>query len=251
MGVMNDTPRTDRKWGEPLTYEDRAFIAENKVARLERELRQAAAALERQQAEHDATVAHLGDRMRGYQDLQLKAETALDDSKENLSIACAFGADQYNRAKRGEAAMVEQERLLERLDVLIKKQIEELEEARKENDLLVHKLITCGVAAEHSNSELTNTGAYAGKWDSPQAQQVRKLRKALEEAQRDVARLDFLQNYVGPDTNISVWRTLLGVWLIDRGNGLEFEEFDEERITDGHKTIRAAIDAAIAGNGQP
>lgn len=47
---------------------------------------------------------------------------------------------------------------------------------RKEVDLLTHKIITCGVAATHPDANLTRAGAYAGKWDSPQAEAVRALR---------------------------------------------------------------------------
>ena len=54
-------------------------------------------------------------------------------------------------------------------------------------DLLTHKVITCGVAAQNPDATLTTRGAYATKWDSPQAQHVRKLR-----AERDAlqSRLD-------------------------------------------------------------
>jgi hypothetical protein len=47
---------------------------------------------------------------------------------------------------------------------------------RAEVSLLTHKLLTCGVAASHPDPALSRTGAYAGKWDSPQAEEVRKLR---------------------------------------------------------------------------
>jgi hypothetical protein len=46
----------------------------------------------------------------------------------------------------------------------------------KENALLTHKVICCGVAASHPNANLTRTGAYAAEWDSPQAERVRTLR---------------------------------------------------------------------------
>jgi hypothetical protein len=47
---------------------------------------------------------------------------------------------------------------------------------RAEVSLLTHKVLTCGVAASHPDPALSRTGAYAGKWDSPQAEEVRKLR---------------------------------------------------------------------------
>lgn len=52
-------------------------------------------------------------------------------------------------------------------------------------NLTTHKLITCGVAADHPDARLAHTKAYADKWDSPQAQSVRKLR-----AERDALRAD-------------------------------------------------------------
>jgi hypothetical protein len=64
------------------------------------------------------------------------------------------------------------------------------EELRAEVALLTHKLITCGVAADHPNPNLTRTGAYASEWDSQQAERVRGLRdraERLEEALRELA----------------------------------------------------------------
>lgn len=52
----------------------------------------------------------------------------------------------------------------------------EREAVKAELDLAVKKVITCGVAASHSDANLTRTGAYAGKWDSQQAEAVRALR---------------------------------------------------------------------------
>ena len=75
----------------------------------------------------------------------------------------------------------------------------ELEEVRNErdafakhNDLLTHKLITCGVAAHHPDPNLSKTGAYAGKWDSPQAQDVRALRDRCDAAESQLAERDAL-----------------------------------------------------------
>ncbi len=44
------------------------------------------------------------------------------------------------------------------------------------NDL-THQVICCGVAASHPDPHLTTTGAYATKWNSAQAEQVRELRR--------------------------------------------------------------------------
>lgn len=61
---------------------------------------------------------------------------------------------------------------------------------RRQCDTLTHQVITCGVAAHHPDPSLTTRGAYAGKWNSPQAEDVRKLRSerdrlraALDDAQ--------------------------------------------------------------------
>lgn len=46
--------------------------------------------------------------------------------------------------------------------------------------LATHKVLTCGVAADHPDAGLSSTGVYGGEWDSPQAQRVRKLRANYE-----------------------------------------------------------------------
>lgn len=56
----------------------------------------------------------------------------------------------------------------------------EVEQWQKEYDLMKHRVITCGVAATHPDPNLTRTGAYASKWDSLQAEQVRALRQRNE-----------------------------------------------------------------------
>ena len=48
---------------------------------------------------------------------------------------------------------------------------------RKDMQLLTCKILTCGVAAEHRDPELSRRAKdYGGPWDSPQAQLVRELR---------------------------------------------------------------------------
>jgi hypothetical protein len=47
---------------------------------------------------------------------------------------------------------------------------------RRHCDTLTHQVICCGVAASHPDATLTTRGAYAGKWNSAQAEEVRKLR---------------------------------------------------------------------------
>ncbi len=54
---------------------------------------------------------------------------------------------------------------------------------KKENDLLTHKIITCGIIAE--GQEHRNTIYQSGgKWDSQQADMVRTARRELEEARK-------------------------------------------------------------------
>lgn len=67
-----------------------------------------------------------------------------------------------------------------------------------------HQVITCGVAARHPDANLSRRESdYGGKWDSPQAESVRQLRKErdeLLEVQKDhhrlVRELDVLLNGV-------------------------------------------------------
>ena len=55
-----------------------------------------------------------------------------------------------------------------------------------------HKVITCGVAASHPDASLSRRMEYSGKWDSPQAHQVRALRDKADTAERRVADLEKL-----------------------------------------------------------
>jgi len=65
----------------------------------------------------------------------------------------------------------------------------QLAEARERVKLLEHKIITCGVAASHPDPELSRRKSdYGGPWDSPQAEEVRKLREQLAEANRKIAK---------------------------------------------------------------
>lgn len=52
----------------------------------------------------------------------------------------------------------------------------QVEAWRKQCDTLTNQVICCGVAAANPDATLTTRGAYAGKWNSPQAEAVRKLR---------------------------------------------------------------------------
>lgn len=97
-----------------------------------------------------------------------------------------------------DALLAEVERLAERNA--------ELEGFRKHCDLLTHKLITCGVAASHSDASLSTRGAYGGMWDSPQAQDVRALRARAEraEAQAEANRRDAERyRYIAADHSLA------------------------------------------------
>lgn len=63
----------------------------------------------------------------------------------------------------------------------------QLAEAMTECSLLTHKVITCGVAARHPDPNLSRTGAYAGEWNSQQAEDVRALRDRAEQAEAQLA----------------------------------------------------------------
>ena len=82
------------------------------------------------------------------------------------------------RAKEQGYADIESER-----DALRK----DFETALEECKLLTHKVITCGVAASHPDASLAHTGVYKGKWDSPQAEEVRKLRAERDALKAEVA----------------------------------------------------------------
>jgi len=71
---------------------------------------------------------------------------------------------------------------------------------RAECKLREHQLITCGVAATHPDPNLTRTGAYAAKWDSQQAQEVRQLRQERDETR---AALAFLMRDVDAVAGVS------------------------------------------------
>ena len=57
---------------------------------------------------------------------------------------------------------------------------------RGQCDTLTHQVICCGVAASHPDATLTMRGAYAGKWNSAQAEQVRKLRAERDALSRQL-----------------------------------------------------------------
>jgi hypothetical protein len=64
-------------------------------------------------------------------------------------------------------------------------------------------------------------------------------------ANLDTKRLDFLDAYNGPEAYVSVWKSLIGSWNVEQGNGEELEAYAEERVVDGAATVRAAIDSLM------
>lgn len=82
---------------------------------------------------------------------------------------CESDMTDYARA----AVLADRERL--------KAEISELEAERDsykaEAELNMHRVITCGVAARNPDPELTRRGEYADKWNTDQAESVRKLRE--------------------------------------------------------------------------
>lgn len=56
---------------------------------------------------------------------------------------------------------------------------------QKQCDTLTHQVICCGVAASHPDATLTTRGAYAGKWNSAQAEEVRKLRAECDQMREE------------------------------------------------------------------
>jgi cytochrome P450 len=60
---------------------------------------------------------------------------------------------------------------------------------RKQCDTLTHQVICCGVAASHPDATLTTRGAYAGKWNSRQAEEVRQLRAERDAFSRQLDKI--------------------------------------------------------------
>lgn len=56
-------------------------------------------------------------------------------------------------------------------------------------ETLTHQVICCGVAASHPDPALTTRGAYAGKWNSAQAEKVRKLREERDQLRAELEKV--------------------------------------------------------------
>lgn len=63
---------------------------------------------------------------------------------------------------------------------------------RKLNDTLLHQVLCCGVAASHPDATLTTRGAYAGRWNSKQAEAVRALRADRDSLRAELERIKAL-----------------------------------------------------------
>ena len=97
---------------------------------------------------------------------ELRRLSAVEAERDELKLAFAHAVRLVQDWKQSAYAM-EAER-----DVLL-----------KEKHTLTHQVICCGVAATHPDPLLTTRGAYAGRWNSNQAESVRQLR-----AERDALR---------------------------------------------------------------
>lgn len=64
---------------------------------------------------------------------------------------------------------------------------------RKLNDTLLHQVLCCGVAASHPDAALTTRGAYAGRWNSKQAEAVRALRADRDSLRAELERIKALK----------------------------------------------------------
>jgi len=116
-----------------------------------------------------------------------KAEAECERLRGSIAVEKKWRKDADDRA---EVLIAEIERLRD-LDYegLLHQREGELMKARLECKLREHQLITCGVAATHPDPNLTRTGAYADKWDSQPAEEVRQLRAERDNARAALAAL--------------------------------------------------------------
>lgn len=87
---------------------------------------------------------------------------------------------------------------------LVQERAERIEKLEKALQLETHKVITCGVAAHHPDPTLTRTKkCYAEDWNSPQAEDVRKLREnrdALRKLVEDIDKSGLLGHHPTTDS---------------------------------------------------
>jgi hypothetical protein len=138
---------------------------------------------------------------------------------------------------------------LDRLLDYIERLERENEAFRSECDTLRHQVITCGVAATHPDANLTRTGAYADKWNSRQAEEVRTLRAENETFRKDAELERAVQR--AADVLPAGWQVSV---FVERGAGwIELHNPDGYQITDLEisdmrlgEQVNAAIDAVLA-----
>lgn len=89
------------------------------------------------------------------------------------------------------------------------KQLEaDCDQWRKDYNLQTHKVITCGVAADHPDPKLTLRADYM-QWNSPQAERVRALRERADKAEAEIARLraeEPAQPVTDAEVEAAMWR---------------------------------------------
>lgn len=124
-------------------------------------------------------------------DCRLVAIREQDAEIERLRASRDDWMNACNRAQEHRDGANAQLTIFESENLQLRNEIERLTAERdafaklaKENEM---KVVTCGVAAEHSDANLTRTGAYAKKWDSAQAESVRGLRAERDELRRQLA----------------------------------------------------------------
>lgn len=125
------------------------------------------------------TDTHEAVRLAGRLDSWARNYSTTDYTDDMATKAASF----LRRIPELEAEVQEQARLngmgAER-ELALRAQVARLEAEnaawREHAETLTHQVICCGVAVSHPDPDLTKHGAYAGKWNSAQAEEVRKLR---------------------------------------------------------------------------
>jgi hypothetical protein len=122
----------------------------------------------------------------------------LADESMNL-VERRLESDGYEWSVDADVQLLEAAAALRRLapmEAELQRTREEIAELRtqavawqKHCDTLLHQVLCCGVAASHPDATLTTRGAYAGKWNSAQAEEVRKLRIDRDQTREELAAL--------------------------------------------------------------
>ena len=121
----------------------------------------------------------------------------------------------------------------------------ELEQLREQVDTLTHQVICCGVAASHPDPNLTRRGEYAGKWDSSQAEEVRKLRAENERLNPRWDAVGMPENIYAAAADAYKWLVLMQYGSGKLGlSGKDYENLDacmvalSSFLPDGHEKMR-------------